>query len=69
MNLYRQEIPSKPKPQAPSAAADSSTAVPVAVDAADIPVEDSDDDLDEDAPEVPLAELLEGLDLGGSDDV
>lgn len=70
VNMYRQEeIPSKPKPQAPSNIAVSSTVAPVTVDAAEIPVEDSDDDLDEDAPEVPLAELLEGLDLGGGDDV
>jgi nonsense-mediated mRNA decay protein 3 len=68
VNMYRQEIPSKPKPPAPSPAADISTTDPVAVDAADIPVAESDDDLDENV-EVPLAELLEGLDLNGGDDV
>merc|ERR1711912_39294 len=61
VNMYRQPpVQVKPKPEV----------VPpeVPVDASEVPVgEDDDDDLDEDAPEVPLAELLEGLDLGSDD--
>jgi len=36
--------------------------------AAEVPVEESEDEEEENAPEVPLAELLEGLELGGGVD-
>jgi len=63
VNMYKQpkEGKSKPAADAAGAAAASAAAVPV-------PDDDSEDEADENAPEVPLAELLEGLELGGGVD-
>jgi len=60
VNMYR--APDKAKASAANAAATAP------IDAADVPIESDDEELDENAPEVPLAELLEGLDLGGKGD-
>jgi len=63
VNMYRQELPEKKKAPVAMEAMEAQQADPT-----DIPVGDDDDDLDEDAPEVPLAELLEGLTLTTGDD-
>jgi nonsense-mediated mRNA decay protein 3 len=63
VNIYKQ--PEDKKPSRPAAAPAVQT--PLAAAAA-VPVPEDDDEEDENAPEVPLAELLEGLELGGKDD-